>query len=173
MSPRKTCTKCLTRKPLTSFYKDKRCVDGRYSACKICARRAANIWKKAQAEWVAEYTRRYRLAHPELTAQKMREWRKKNKPKLRGYWAKWNPVCNAKRRALKKAALCNCCSADAFLELYERARRLGMHVDHVHPLSKGGIHCLRNLQLLTPLENQRKGAKLPGNIFPFRLKEAS
>jgi 5-methylcytosine-specific restriction endonuclease McrA len=34
-----------------------------------------------------------------------------------------------------------------------------MHVDHVRPLAKGGKHCLHNLQLLTPLENMRKGAK--------------
>jgi 5-methylcytosine-specific restriction endonuclease McrA len=34
-----------------------------------------------------------------------------------------------------------------------------MHVDHVQPLAKGGKHCLRNLQLLDPIENRRKGAR--------------
>jgi 5-methylcytosine-specific restriction endonuclease McrA len=65
----------------------------------------------------------------------------------------------AKRRAAKKAALCGCCSPADFAKLYKRARLLGMHVDHIKPLAKGGKHCIKNLQLLTPVENMRKGAK--------------
>lgn len=36
---------------------------------------------------------------------------------------------------------------------------LKMHVDHVKPLAAGGLHCLRNMQLLEPAENCSKGAR--------------
>jgi 5-methylcytosine-specific restriction endonuclease McrA len=32
------------------------------------------------------------------------------------------------------------------------------HVDHIHPLSRGGEHVIENLQILTAAENLRKGA---------------
>ena len=34
------------------------------------------------------------------------------------------------------------------------------HVDHIHPISKGGKHHPDNLQILTATENIRKGNKL-------------
>ena len=34
------------------------------------------------------------------------------------------------------------------------------HVDHVHPLSKGGSHTLDNLQIMKAEDNLRKGAKV-------------
>lgn len=36
-----------------------------------------------------------------------------------------------------------------------------MHVDHVHPLSKGGAHHEDNLQILPIGINMRKGVKCP------------
>ena len=43
----------------------------------------------------------------------------------------------------------------------------GYEVDHIMPISKGGLHCLSNLQYLTISENRRKSNKLigpgPGN----------
>jgi len=37
----------------------------------------------------------------------------------------------------------------------------GYEVDHIIPISKGGLHCLSNLQYLTISENRRKSNKLP------------
>ena len=36
----------------------------------------------------------------------------------------------------------------------------GHEVDHIVPVSKGGLHCLSNLQYLTVSENRRKSNKL-------------
>jgi len=37
----------------------------------------------------------------------------------------------------------------------------GYEVDHIIPVSRGGKHCLSNLQYLTPEENRRKFNRLP------------
>ena len=36
----------------------------------------------------------------------------------------------------------------------------GHEVDHIHPVSKGGLHTLENLQYLTISENRKKSNKL-------------
>lgn len=36
----------------------------------------------------------------------------------------------------------------------------GYEVDHIIPISKGGLHCLSNLQYLTISENRRKSNKI-------------
>ena len=51
------------------------------------------------------------------------------------------------------------CAPWSFKFIYAQARALGMHVDHVKPLARSGLHCLRNMQLLEPAKNCSKGAK--------------
>ena len=155
----KPCTKCGAIKALDEFYRDKRCADGRYSACKACARAATKDWRTAAKAHVREYTVRYRLSRAGAVAAQMRAWRQANKDRLRQYWARWNPLCNATRRARARSQLCKCCKPKDFLQLYAEARQQGKHVDHIKPLSRGGLHCLRNLQLLTPAENLKKGSR--------------
>ena len=66
----------------------------------------------------------------------------------------------AHKRNLSKEEL------DRIYKIYERSRMLtemtGIqhHVDHIVPISKGGLHHPDNLQILTAEENLKKGAKL-------------
>ena len=39
-----------------------------------------------------------------------------------------------------------------------------MHVDHIIPLAKGGLHHPRNLRIITAKENIEKRDKILGNI---------
>lgn len=39
-----------------------------------------------------------------------------------------------------------------------------MHVDHIIPLSKGGLHHPLNLQVITQFENLSKGSKMPSHL---------
>jgi 5-methylcytosine-specific restriction endonuclease McrA len=48
---------------------------------------------------------------------------------------------------------CAACGVDLRITRY--------HVDHVKPLSKGGLNVKSNLQLLCPKDNLRKGSKMP------------
>ena len=51
-------------------------------------------------------------------------------------------------------------------EVYKMATRISTctgikhHVDHVHPLARGGKHTIHNLQVLPAVINMRKGAKI-------------
>lgn len=44
-------------------------------------------------------------------------------------------------------------------EIYRNCPK-GYHVDHIIPISKGGLHHEDNLQYLTPHENRSKGDKI-------------
>ena len=37
---------------------------------------------------------------------------------------------------------------------------IGYEVDHIIPVSKGGLHCIENLQYLTISENRKKSNKI-------------
>lgn len=51
-------------------------------------------------------------------------------------------------------------------------RPQGYHVDHIHPLSKGGKHHISNLQYLPAKENLQKSDNLPGNWPKLILPES-
>lgn len=176
----KVCTKCGECKPFEEYYKDKRHLTGRYSACKTCARKATQDWadkhpdmkraalkrslaRPGNREKKNARDRRYSAANTATIVERVRNWREANPDKAQAERDRNSgPQC-ARRRARKRAALCECCQneeAKADIRLvYGLARKLKMHVDHVRPLAKGGLHCLNNLQLLTPKENLRKHAK--------------
>jgi len=66
---------------------------------------------------------------------------------------------NAKRRALRVGASVGNTEIDnmCITILYRLAAARGdYHVDHIHPLSKGGAHHPMNLQILTAEENLKK-----------------
>jgi hypothetical protein len=62
------------------------------------------------------------------------------------------------RRARKQRQTCNCCEIKDFWPVYREASSRGFHVDHILALINGGLHCLHNLQILSPAEHQAKTA---------------
>lgn len=79
---------------------------------------------------------------------------------------------DAKRRATKLSQTPELTEFEDFClrEIYVKAQELSsyfgvqMHVDHIHPLSKGGLHHPDNLQILPWYENLAKGAKLVATV---------
>jgi 5-methylcytosine-specific restriction endonuclease McrA len=93
-------------------------------------------------------------------------WTKANRARINAQSLAWYyrnkaaVLANVRRyQARKTGATCGCCAPISFKFIYLQARCLKMEVDHVQPLSKGGKHCLWNLQLLDRHENRVKHAR--------------
>lgn len=137
-------------------------------------------YERNREECLQKRKERYQKTREE-TLEKNRAWRDQNLDKHRALcreWARAHPddmrVIVARRRAkiagavgsYKKSdvavmlgsqkGLCAYCGADLL--------GAGYHVDHVHPISRGGSNGPENLQLLCPPCNRRKGAKLPEEL---------
>jgi len=123
---------------------------------------AKKICEKEYPEIYQEYLRKKRI----LT----NKWNNNNRKKLRESIKKYSQTENglyacSKRNANRKGKYREAC-----IDLSWEERKLigmfykncpnGYEVDHIHPISKGGSHCLSNLQYLTKEENRRKSAKL-------------
>lgn len=169
----KTCTRCGQTKPLSEFNSDKRHKDDHTSECRACHR-----------EIVREVDHKRREAEPEKiresTRRSVRKWRAANPEYSREYWQahpEKNRANSAKRRALKRKATIGDLTAIARIydvaansdhvrcylcgELIPNGER---HVDHIVPLSKGGLHTASNLAIACAACNLSKYAKLPEEV---------
>ena len=86
-------------------------------------------------------------------------------------WAQANPdrtaAIKGKGLAIRRgASVSGIYDLELCIAFYTESRRLTIetgiqhHVDHIVPLSKGGLHCQNNLQVLTAKENLEKGDSL-------------
>jgi hypothetical protein len=150
----KFCTKCGDKKPLDQYYYNKKSKDGYSWNCKVCSRSNSKSWRERNPNYLSDYCR---------------DWRKHN-PQKRVRWARENrdhmAALDGKKDALKRSSGC---VPDDFntkdtIPFYAEARRLTRetgvlhHVDHIKPLAGGGKHEASNLQVLTAVENIRKGS---------------
>ena len=117
-----------------------------------------NAWKEANPERVKEATynrlKQWRKNNPE----KLKEQRQRVKTKQNGY--------QQKRRALVKNQLPDNADLNLIQEFYKiaelKTKETGIpyEVDHIIPISKGGLHHQNNLQVITRTENRSKGNKI-------------
>ena len=112
------------------------------------------------------YARNYWQSRPDKMVEFRRSYVKRNRERVREENRKqsignpqWSREYMARRRARKKNQICVCCARPDLLNVYRRAKDLGLHVDHIWPLSKGGPHCRFNMQFLSLSENSKKGAR--------------
>lgn len=77
----KTCTKCCERKPPEEFSRDKSRGDGRFPWCKSCKRASSKAQYQADPEAHRQRSAKSRAERPQV----MREWREKNRSKIRAY----------------------------------------------------------------------------------------
>lgn len=56
---KKKCTKCLTTKPLTEFYTEKRAKDGKKSSCKECFNKATKKYADKNKDKIKKYNETY------------------------------------------------------------------------------------------------------------------
>ena len=133
----KTCTKCKIKyqNPPEHFSKEKRNTDGLRSHCKSCIK----LYIKSNKKHLKEYNKKYYINNKHLKTAR-----------------------DAKRRSVKLQAIPLWIEYDLIKELYKKASILKHHVDHIVPLQHNrvcGLHCIDNLQILSPYENISKSNK--------------
>lgn len=163
----KVCTKCKEEtdnfSPSSLFY-CRKCV----SAITKANREGPNRQK------ILEGKKQYYQENREKCDAAIQRWKEENKEKALSYhsvWAKRNPAVvnhfSAKRRAKVIDQTPELTEEEALRirDMYWLAKDLGTvtgetyHVDHIIPLSKGGLHHPDNLQILPADLNLKKGAK--------------
>lgn len=116
-------------------------------------------------------SKRWQEKNKEKAAHQRREWARKNKDKMNAYKIKWarnnrdkRTVWEAHRRALKFRATVYLTTADKkeienmYKLAQDKTKDTGFqwHVDHIVPLTKGGLHKPTNLQVVPARWNIRK-----------------
>lgn len=124
-----------------------------HSYCKVCDRQTRN--RKASAE----ANRRWRQDNPERVKEQAR--RAQAKPETKANKAKLQRMRKAAQRAATPYERCEIINTIYALAVAYKQSGVDVHVDHVQPLSRGGLHVWWNLSLLPARENMRKGSKEP------------
>ena len=143
------------------FHKRAASKDGLRPICKDCARASVAKYHAANREKIAATKVKYHVDNREKRAAAAAKWRAANPEKKR--------ACNAAWRARKLAAAVPNESQLAIAlrdEVYTIAQWLkgqgdDVHVDHILPLSKGGMHHFTNLQIVSAEDNLSKSARMP------------
>ena len=180
----KRCYTCREMLPRSAFAIKRQAKDGRNPYCKPCdnaklaVKRATDPMRAEKAKAKHEYDQaRYKERRAEILL-KCKVWYEGNRQRAKATasrWCKANPerrrdIANSyksRRRAVEgdgisgaelgrwskaQAKVCYWCGSKC-------ARKF--HVDHYHPLSKGGAHEVSNLVIACPSCNLRKSAKDP------------
>lgn len=174
-SGQKQCAKCKKCKPLDDFHTRKASKDGRAYMCASCVTQHCAGWRTKNPEAFKDWYE----DNKQHRADYWREWYEENKEyRAASYaqWAKQNPhIINAliaKRTARKLQATPSWANEEVIRAIYAEAARLTREtgirheVDHIYPLQSDvvcGLHCETNLQILTKVDNIRKGNRVSEN----------
>ena len=111
-------------------------------------REVQRIWRDNNRK----YSKEWNKLHPESVKKKSKKYRENHIDKIYNW--------NAKRRAMKLNQTPELTENEkAKIEMYYKiSQYLGKkwHVDHIHPISKGGLHHPDNLQVVTKEYNLQK-----------------
>ena len=150
---------CGQEKSIDDFYKVKSNKDGHMNICKLCANEKDRkyYWKHRDTripqmnDWYANNT--------DKKAKQQKEWASNNQDKVNSF--------SAKRRAMKKEATAEDADPKLIEQFYTEAKTMTnatgiqFHVDHVVPLSQGGLHHQDNLRVISYSDNCSKSARDP------------
>jgi len=130
-------------------------------------------------EYYQEHYKKYYQNNKKYIIEKTKKWVKNNKKYRKEYYRQWQEnnkdkvnVNNSKRRAMKLNQTPLNANMFKILEIYsitslmnEISINIKWHVDHIKPLSRGGLHHQDNLQVLEASVNLRKSNKLTKENF--------
>lgn len=166
----RVCVKCGVNKPREDYSKDSRAASGIQTTCKDC--------HKAYFDQNAEHYKCLRKANPRYK-ERMKEYFIGHVDQINDYKRKRYAseegkakvkAISHKRRAQKKTTSDGTVTAEYILSLLQKQNykcaisgkdiRGNYHVDHIIPLSKGGAHTAKNIQLLAPEVNLSKADRI-------------
>ncbi len=154
----KICTTCKASFELSNFHKDKNRKDGLSCWCKDCSKASQKRSNLKRIEQNREKARARYVRNAESLKAKALQWKKDNPDKVRIY--------GLRRRALKRSSkvekyalsdviasygtTCHICGFEIDFSVSGRCGspnwELGLHLDHVVPLSAGGSDTLANVK---------------------------
>ncbi|MBC8551509.1 MAG: HNH endonuclease [Candidatus Brocadiales bacterium] len=169
----KVCNKCGVNKENTAFCKNKAKKDNINTICRDCIKAyhennkeqlsiASKLWRLNNKDKLKVTSDSWYVNNTKVRLEKAKMWKMDNPDKVALY--------DIRRRRSKLEQLPEDANLEKIASIYKEARRLTKetgiqrHVDHIVPLSKGGLHHEDNLQILTAEENLRKGAKYEETI---------
>lgn len=159
----KKCPKCGKIKDIGEFYSNKSKRDGFSVYCKECikndshdyykknkeeCRERLNNWRNKNREYVRERDKKYREENLDYFYNKARERKLAQKKVSDGtVTLEYEQYLYDEQNG--KCAYCGC-----------NLNESGKHLDHIVPLSKGGLHTANNVHWTCPTCNLSKGDKL-------------
>lgn len=169
----KTCSKCGVGKSFSCFHVRRASPDGLAYKCRECVNDDSVKWRQNNA---GAFKRWYQ-SNKHRRADYWKSWYQDNREQRSANYADWakrnKHIINAivaKRTAAKFKATPSWANFDAIRAVYARASWLTVEtgirheVDHIYPLQGKtvcGLHCEANLQIISKIENIRKGNRMP------------
>jgi len=181
----KICPRCIDEKDETGFSKDSSTSDGLRYYCNACLKSLKKTWQKPKPR-NKEVQTAYHLRNRDRLLQRAREQqaeyrkvnyaaclaaRKEHHLRNTNRANMWNVECKLRKRGRPLPPWANVAAIEAVYRMAHaitKATGVRHAVDHIYPL-KGervsGLHVENNLQILTRVENGRKGNKVPERVF--------
>lgn len=145
-----------------------------YEDHKDCIIERAKKWRKNNIERAREIDRQFYRRHKEKMAEKDRLYLENNREKVYAKNERWRKANLSKKNAVgmrRNAKKLNQTPSNAdkkiIMSIYQIANEMTeehgieYQVDHIKPLSKGGLHHESNLQILSRSLNSKKANRWP------------
>ncbi len=169
----------MTRTPRTAVYQGEPCKSGhsglRYVNDRRCVECRTATWEKRRVAR-AQYAKQWACEHPDKKRDTFASWRQRNAEHDRMKSLEWqqsNPArayaAIAKRKAALLQRIPSWANLEAIQKFYDLAVEISVRtgvpheVDHIYPLQGkvcSGLHVENNLQVITAVENRRKGNRI-------------
>lgn len=176
----------------SQFYTGKPCKYGHVcrrntasGVCQMCAVIKVREWRKKNPQRKKDWSRLEYEKKKDEFKKKARDWYRENTAQARDAnrkWRKENPELfreyikiNAQKRRAQKLKANFTVTIYEIRDLIKSQKELYVYckektnltIDHIFPLSRGGIHHISNIQMLCGICNSSKGAKTHEEFVKF------